>query len=78
MLCVSETVSEKTGSRISVLFLSFQKIFVGQRTTYKMFSVNPGERYVAKVRCRSDHGTWSDWSPESFIKLRKGEDNCWG
>nr|XP_028605036.1 prolactin receptor [Podarcis muralis] len=49
----------------------WEKIFVGQRTTYKMFSVNPGERYVAKVRCRSDHGTWSDWSPESFIKLRK-------
>ncbi|XP_061472218.1 prolactin receptor isoform X2 [Rhineura floridana] len=49
----------------------WEKIFVGQRTTYKMFSVNPGERYVAKIRCRSDHGTWSDWSPESNIKLRK-------
>ncbi|XP_042307455.1 prolactin receptor isoform X2 [Sceloporus undulatus] len=49
----------------------WEKIFVGQRTTYKMFSVNPGERYVAQVRCRSDHGSWSDWSPKSYIKLQK-------
>ncbi|KAJ7335060.1 hypothetical protein JRQ81_013001 [Phrynocephalus forsythii] len=49
----------------------WENIFVGQRTTYKMFSVNPGDRYVAQVRCRSDHGSWSEWSPQSFIKLRK-------
>uniref|UniRef100_A0A6J0TS31 Prolactin receptor n=1 Tax=Pogona vitticeps TaxID=103695 RepID=A0A6J0TS31_9SAUR len=49
----------------------WEKIFVGQRTTYKMFSVNPGERYIAQVRCRSDHGSWSEWSPQSFIKLQK-------
>ncbi|KAL7989091.1 hypothetical protein Chor_008010 [Crotalus horridus] len=51
----------------------WEKIFVGQRTSYKMFSVNPGERYVAQVRCRSDHGIWSNWSPKSYIKLQKGE-----
>ncbi|XP_007426741.1 prolactin receptor isoform X1 [Python bivittatus] len=50
----------------------WEKIFVGQRTTYKMFSVNPGERYVAQVRCRSDHGNWSIWSLKSYIKLQKG------
>ncbi|XP_063151824.1 prolactin receptor [Candoia aspera] len=50
----------------------WEKIFVGQRTTYKMFSVNPGERYVAQVRCRSDHGNWSTWSTESSIKLQQG------
>ncbi|XP_039203821.1 prolactin receptor isoform X2 [Crotalus tigris] len=49
----------------------WEKIFVGQRTSYKMFSVNPGERYVAQVRCRSDYGIWSNWSPKSYIKLQK-------
>ncbi|XP_070792052.1 prolactin receptor [Pituophis catenifer annectens] len=49
----------------------WEKIFVGQRTSYKMFSVNPGERYVAQVRCRSDHGIWSNWSPKNYIKLQK-------
>ncbi|XP_060617364.2 prolactin receptor [Anolis sagrei] len=49
----------------------WEKIFVGHRTTYKMYSLNPGERYVAQVRCRSDHGLWSDWSPQSYIKLQK-------
>uniref|UniRef100_A0A670YG30 Prolactin receptor n=1 Tax=Pseudonaja textilis TaxID=8673 RepID=A0A670YG30_PSETE len=49
----------------------WEKIFVGQRMSYKMFSVNPGERYVAQVRCRSDHGIWSNWSPKTYIKLQK-------
>uniref|UniRef100_A0A8C7E340 Prolactin receptor n=2 Tax=Naja naja TaxID=35670 RepID=A0A8C7E340_NAJNA len=49
----------------------WEKIFVGQRMSYKMFSVNPGERYVAQVRCRSDHGIWSNWSPKTYIKLPK-------
>uniref|UniRef100_A0A8C5S2F0 Prolactin receptor n=4 Tax=Laticauda TaxID=8627 RepID=A0A8C5S2F0_LATLA len=49
----------------------WEKIFVGQRMSYKMFSVNPGERYVAQVRCRSDHGIWSTWSPKTYIKLQK-------
>ncbi|XP_062984230.1 prolactin receptor [Elgaria multicarinata webbii] len=49
----------------------WERIFVGQRKTYKMFSVNPGAKYVAQVRCRADLGTWSEWSPESYIKLQK-------
>uniref|UniRef100_A0A8D2J6L2 Prolactin receptor n=1 Tax=Varanus komodoensis TaxID=61221 RepID=A0A8D2J6L2_VARKO len=49
----------------------WEKIFVGQRKTYKMFSVNPGQKYVAQVRCRADLGIWSEWSPKSYIKLQK-------
>ncbi|XP_053148081.1 prolactin receptor isoform X2 [Hemicordylus capensis] len=46
-------------------------IYVGQRTSHKIFSLNPGEKYIAQVRCKPDHGEWSEWSSESYIQLRK-------
>uniref|UniRef100_A0A8D0G448 Prolactin receptor n=1 Tax=Sphenodon punctatus TaxID=8508 RepID=A0A8D0G448_SPHPU len=49
----------------------WETIFVGQRTKYKVFSLIPGEKYIAQVRCKSDHGEWSKWSSESYIHLPK-------
>ncbi|KAJ6656125.1 hypothetical protein lerEdw1_004176 [Lerista edwardsae] len=49
----------------------WENIFVGQRTTYRVFSLHPGEKYITQVRCRTDHGGWSDWSSESNFQVPK-------
>ncbi|XP_066469754.1 prolactin receptor [Tiliqua scincoides] len=49
----------------------WENIFVGQRTSYRVFSLNPGEKYITQVRCRTDHGEWSDWSSESYFQIPK-------
>ncbi|XP_074923005.1 prolactin receptor [Chelonoidis abingdonii] len=47
----------------------WETIFVGQQTQYKLFSLNPGKKYIAQVHCKPDHGEWSEWSSESYIQI---------
>ncbi|XP_009073285.1 PREDICTED: prolactin receptor [Acanthisitta chloris] len=48
----------------------WETIFVGQQTQYKMFSLNPGKRYIVQIHCKPDHhGSWSEWSPEKYIQI---------
>ncbi|NXG60192.1 PRLR protein, partial [Hemiprocne comata] len=48
----------------------FQTIFVGQQTQYKMFSLNPGKKYIVQIHCKPDHhGSWSEWSSEKYIQI---------
>ncbi|NXL92590.1 PRLR protein, partial [Alectura lathami] len=48
----------------------WETIFVGQQTQYKMFSLNPGKRYIVQVHCKPDHhGSWSEWSSEKYIQI---------
>uniref|UniRef100_A0A8C5X4K7 Prolactin receptor n=1 Tax=Malurus cyaneus samueli TaxID=2593467 RepID=A0A8C5X4K7_9PASS len=45
-------------------------ISVGQQTQCKMFSLNPGKRYIVQIHCKPDHhGLWSEWSPEMYIEV---------
>ncbi|NXW38609.1 PRLR protein, partial [Phaetusa simplex] len=49
-------------------------IFVGQQTQYKMFSLNPGKKYIVQIHCKPDHhGSWSEWSSEKYIQIPTGE-----
>ncbi|XP_012495965.1 PREDICTED: prolactin receptor isoform X1 [Propithecus coquereli] len=43
--------------------------FAGQQTQFKILSLYPGQKYVVQVRCKPDHGYWSEWSPESSIQI---------
>ncbi|KAM6222815.1 prolactin receptor isoform 1-T2 [Rhynchocyon petersi] len=43
--------------------------FAGQQTQFKIFSLYTGQKYVVQVRCKPDHGFWSEWSPESYIEI---------
>ncbi|XP_062943442.1 prolactin receptor isoform X1 [Cynocephalus volans] len=43
--------------------------FAGQQTQFKILSLYPGQKYLVQVRCKPDHGFWSEWSPESFIQI---------
>ncbi|KAM7077827.1 LOW QUALITY PROTEIN: prolactin receptor-like [Ciconia maguari] len=48
----------------------WEAIFVGQQTQYKMFSLNPGKKYVVQIHCKPDHhGSWSEWSSEKYIQI---------
>ncbi|NXY23347.1 PRLR protein, partial [Atrichornis clamosus] len=48
----------------------WETIFVGQQTQCKLFSLNPGKRYVLQIHCKPDHhGLWSEWSPEMNIQI---------
>ncbi|XP_067401608.1 prolactin receptor isoform X1 [Emydura macquarii macquarii] len=40
-----------------------------QQTQYKIFSLNPGKKYIVQVRCKPDHGEWSEWSSENYIQI---------
>ncbi|NXL48969.1 PRLR protein, partial [Podilymbus podiceps] len=48
----------------------WETIFVGQQTQYKMFSLNPGKKYIVQIHCKPDHhGSWSEWSSEKYIQI---------
>ncbi|XP_065761458.1 prolactin receptor isoform X2 [Muntiacus reevesi] len=43
--------------------------FAAKQTQLKIFSLYPGQKYLVQVRCKPDHGYWSEWSPESSIQI---------
>lgn len=43
--------------------------FAGQQTYFKIFSLNPGHRYLVQTRCKPDHGYWSRWGLENSIDI---------
>ncbi|XP_036136468.1 prolactin receptor [Molossus molossus] len=43
--------------------------FAGQQTEFKVLSFYPGQKYLAQVRCKPDHGFWSEWSPQSSVQV---------
>ncbi|GAB0203036.1 prolactin receptor [Grus japonensis] len=52
----------------------WETVFVGQQTQYKMFSLNPGKKYIIQIHCKADHyGLWSEWSPEYYIEIPTGK-----
>ncbi|XP_078531061.1 prolactin receptor-like [Lissotriton helveticus] len=47
----------------------WETLTAGKQRQLKVFSLNPSENYIVQVRCKSDHGFWSMWSPESYIQI---------
>ncbi|XP_041915005.1 prolactin receptor a [Alosa sapidissima] len=42
---------------------------VGQQKTFNVFSPHSGGTYMVQVRCKPDHGLWSEWSTTSYIQV---------
>jgi len=36
---------------------------------YNVFSLHPGKEYMVQVRCKPDHGFWSEWTQTSYVKM---------
>ncbi|XP_069566888.1 prolactin receptor a [Brachyistius frenatus] len=41
----------------------------GQQKMFNIFSLRSGGTYLVQVRCKPDHGFWSEWTSTSFIKV---------
>lgn len=41
----------------------------GQQKIFNIFSLRSGGSYLIQVRCKPDHGFWSEWSSTSFVEV---------
>ncbi|NP_001266477.1 prolactin receptor precursor [Oreochromis niloticus] len=41
----------------------------GQQKMFNIFSLRSGGTYLIQVRCKPDHGFWSEWSSTSYVKV---------
>ncbi|TNN28639.1 prolactin receptor [Liparis tanakae] len=49
--------------------MDWEMHLAGQQKMFNIFSLRSGGKYVVEVRCKPDHGFWSEWSSTSYIKV---------
>ncbi|XP_061118937.1 prolactin receptor a [Conger conger] len=47
----------------------WEEHFAGQQKQFNIFSPHSGEVYVVQVRCKPDHGFWSEWSSTAYVTV---------
>lgn len=51
------------------MFLCIQVHDAGQQKIFNLFSPHSGGIYTVQVRCKPDHGLWSEWSAETYVQV---------
>uniref|UniRef100_A0A671MIV8 Prolactin receptor n=1 Tax=Sinocyclocheilus anshuiensis TaxID=1608454 RepID=A0A671MIV8_9TELE len=41
----------------------------GMQKYYNVFSLHPDKEYMVQVRCKPDHGFWSEWTQTTYVKI---------
>uniref|UniRef100_A0A8C2IIQ3 Prolactin receptor n=1 Tax=Cyprinus carpio TaxID=7962 RepID=A0A8C2IIQ3_CYPCA len=41
----------------------------GMQKYYNVFSLHPDTEFMVQVRCKPDHGFWSEWTQTTYIKM---------
>uniref|UniRef100_A0A8C2Z434 Prolactin receptor n=1 Tax=Cyclopterus lumpus TaxID=8103 RepID=A0A8C2Z434_CYCLU len=49
--------------------IDWEMHLAGQQKMFNIFSLRSGGKYLVEVRCKPDHGFWSEWSSTSYIKV---------
>lgn len=47
----------------------WEENYPGQQKTFNIYSIQSGSTYHVQVRCRPDHGFWSEWSTMTKVKV---------
>ncbi|XP_051960121.1 prolactin receptor a [Xyrauchen texanus] len=47
----------------------WEKYDAGMQKYYNVFSLHPGKEYMMQVRCKPDHGFWSEWTQTTYVKM---------
>lgn len=56
-------------THIMLIVLYFQMHPAGQQKLFNIFGLRSGGTYLVQVRCKPDHGFWSEWSTTSYIRF---------
>ncbi|XP_052393311.1 prolactin receptor-like [Carassius gibelio] len=41
----------------------------GMQKYYNVFSLHPDKEFMVQVRCKPDHGFWSEWTQTTYVKM---------
>ncbi|XP_056114307.1 prolactin receptor a [Rhinichthys klamathensis goyatoka] len=47
----------------------WEKYDAGMQKYLNVFSLHSGKEYMVQVRCKPDHGFWSEWTQTSYVKM---------
>uniref|UniRef100_A0A8B9RDT9 Prolactin receptor n=1 Tax=Astyanax mexicanus TaxID=7994 RepID=A0A8B9RDT9_ASTMX len=48
---------------------TWEEYDAGMQKYYKVFSLHSGKEYMVQVRCKPDHGFWSEWTTPVYIQI---------
>uniref|UniRef100_A0A8B9KH38 Prolactin receptor n=1 Tax=Astyanax mexicanus TaxID=7994 RepID=A0A8B9KH38_ASTMX len=48
---------------------TWEEYDAGMQKYYKVFSLHSGKEYMVQVRCKPDHGFWSEWTTPVYIQM---------